>query len=115
MTTSPGRPTTTPHGRLFGGDSLYEVLAELAARRGAKFSVTATDDEEVVPLAETIRRTPAQTRREVRKLQEIGVLKKVERRRKTEVYAVTDEPISENLVSLPELLVARLGPYQRSS
>jgi CelD/BcsL family acetyltransferase involved in cellulose biosynthesis len=114
MATPPGRPTTSSHGRLFGGDSLYEVLAELAAHRGAKFSVTATDDSTVLPLAATIRRTARQTRKEVRKLQEIGVLEEVARQRKTEVFKITDDAISRNLLSLPELLIARLGAYQRS-
>jgi hypothetical protein len=114
MATTSGRPTTSPHGRLFGGDSLYEVLAELAAQSDARFSVTPTGDETVIPLAQSIRRTARQTRKEVRKLQEIGVLEEVERRRKTEVYKVTDKAISDHVLSLPELLIARLGAYRRT-
>jgi hypothetical protein len=108
-----GRPQTSAHGKIFGGDTLYEVLAELAANPEAKFSVLPSADRAVRPLAKTIRRTPAQTRKEVRKLQNVGVLKEVERRRKTEVYAVTESAISEKLLSLPELLVARLGTYRQ--
>jgi hypothetical protein len=108
-----GRPQTSAHGKLFGGDSLYEVLAELAARRRAKFSVTPSGDRRVVALADAVRRTPVQTRREVRKLQKLGVLEEVERRRKTEVYAVTESEISDAVLSLPELLVTRLGAYRR--
>jgi hypothetical protein len=108
-----GRPQTSLHGKLFGGDSLYEVLAELAANRGAKFSVLPMDDRSVIPLAKAIRRTPVQTRKEVRKLQKVGVLDEVERRRRTEVYAVTESTISDKVLSLPGLLVAQLGVYRR--
>jgi hypothetical protein len=109
----PGRPQTSPHGKLFGGDSLYEVLAELAVHRGQRFSVTPVQDRKVIALAETIRRTPTQTRNEVRKLQRMGVLEEVQRVRKAEVYAVSDDALAELVLSLPELLVERLGPYGR--
>jgi predicted transcriptional regulator len=113
MSRKQGRPQTSDHGKLFGGDSLYEVLAELAARRRATFSVTPTADRKVVALAEAAQRTPAQIRREVRKLQSLGVLKEVERRRKTELFAVTESEISRTVLSLPKLLVAQLGAYRR--
>jgi len=109
----PGRPQTSPHGKLFGGDSLYEVLAELAANRGKKFSVLPMQDRTVVPLAEMIGRTPTQTRKEVRKLQKVGVLEQVERLRKAEVYAIAENDIADHVLSLPELLVERLGRYPR--
>lgn len=68
---------------------------------------------DVIPLAKTIGRTPDQTRREVRKLQAIGVLEEVERRRKTEVYAVAENEVAERTLALPEALVDRLGAYKR--
>jgi hypothetical protein len=109
-----GRPQTSPHGRLFGGDSLYEVLAELAKNRGKRFSVVPVQEPDVVPLAEAVGRTPKQTRGEIRKLQSVGVLAEVERVRKTEIYAVADGEITEQVLSLPAVLVKRLGPYRRT-
>ena len=112
-----GRPPTSRHGKLFGGDSLYEVLAALAANRGKRFSVLPMEDEdkEIVALARAIGRTVTQTRREVRKLQTIGVLEEVDRRRKAEVYAVRDDALTDRVLSLPDLLVQRLGAYKRDS
>lgn len=107
----PGRPQTSPHGKLFGGDSLYEVLAELAANRGKKFSVLPMHDRAVIPLAKTIGRTPTQTRKEIRKLQNVGVLEEVERLRKAEIFAIAQNDIADRVLSLPELLVKRLGRY----
>ena len=109
----PTRSQTSLHGKLFGGDSLYEVLAELAANRGSKFSVLPMQSSSVVPLAERIGRTPTQTRNEVRKLQTVGVLEQVDRLRKTEVYAIAENDIADHVLSLPELLVERLGRYPR--
>jgi uncharacterized LabA/DUF88 family protein len=43
-----GRPQTSPHGKLFGGDSLYEVLAELAKNRGKRFSVVPVRERDVI-------------------------------------------------------------------
>ena len=74
-----GRPPTSVHGKLFGGDSLFEVLTMLAANRAKKFTVLRVDDTEIVALADAIGRTVTQTRREVRKLEAIGVLEEVER------------------------------------
>jgi hypothetical protein len=107
-----GRPPTSPHGKLFGGDSLYEVLATLAANRGKRFSVLPMEDADVVPLARTIGRAVTQTRREVRKLKAVGLLEEIERRRKAEVYAVSKSKLSDQVLSLPDLLVERLGPYR---
>ncbi len=108
----PGRPQTSPHGKLFGGDSLYEVLAELAAHRGQRFSVLPMHDSAVIPLAKRIGRTPTQTRKEIRKLQNVGVVEQVERLRKAEVYAVAENEIADRLLALPGLLVKRLGRYR---
>jgi hypothetical protein len=109
-----GRPQTSPHGKLFGGDSLYEVLAELAKNRGKRFSVVPVQQRDVVPLAETVGRTPKQTRSEIRKLQSVGVLAEVERVRKTEIYAVAEGELAERLLSLPAVLIKGLGPYRRT-
>jgi hypothetical protein len=110
-TVKPGRPQTSPHGKLFGGDSLYEVLAELATHRGQRFSVLPMQDRAVIPLAMRIGRTPTQTRKEIRKLQNVGVLEQGERLRKTEVYAIAENEIADRVLGLPDLLVKRLGRY----
>jgi predicted transcriptional regulator len=93
------------------------VLAALAANRAKRFTVLPIEDEEedeaIVALADAIGRTVTQTRREVRKLKAIGVIERVERRRKTEVYAVADNAVAERSLALPEALVARLGKYMR--
>ena len=109
-----GRPQTSVHGKLFGGDSLFEVLATLAAHRERRFTVLPVEDEpDLVPLAETIGRTVTQTRREVRKLEEVGVIEEVARRRKTEIYAVARNDVAKRALALPDALVARLGDYKR--
>jgi hypothetical protein len=107
-----GRPPTSPHGKLFGGDSLYEILTALAANRGKRFSVLPMEDKDVLPLARTIGRTVTQTRREVRKLKAVGLLEEIERRRKVEVYGVSKSKLADQVLSLPDLLVERLGPYR---
>lgn len=101
------------HGKLFGGDSLFEVLATLAANRARRFTVLPLQADDVIALAETIGRTPAQTRREVRKLQAVGVLEQVERLRKTEIYAVAENEVADRALALPEALIDRLGTYKR--
>lgn len=109
-----GRPQTSVHGKLFGGDSLFEVLATLAANRAKKFTVLPVEgDDDMVPLAKTIGRTLTQTRREVRKLESVGVIEEVERRGKTEVYAVAETEVAERTLALPDALVAQLGAYRR--
>jgi len=104
--TQRGRPPPSPHGRLFGGDSLYEVLAVFAAERAAEFS-TAT-------LASRIGRTHRQTRKEIRKLEEVGAVRQIRKDRKEEWFAPAESEIAETLLSMPDLLVARLGKYRRS-
>ena len=78
-----------------------------------KFTVLPVGDDDVVPLAETIGRAVTQTRREVRKLETIGVIEEVERRRRTEVYAVADNAVADCTLELPGALIARLGNYKR--
>jgi hypothetical protein len=65
-------------------------------------------------LAEKVSRTPKQTRSEIRKLQSVGVLAEVDRVRKTEIYGVAEGEVAERVLSLPAVLVKRLGPYQRT-
>ena len=41
----------------------------------------------------------------------MGVLEEVQRFRKAEVYAIAEDEIADRLLSLPDLLVKRLGRY----
>jgi hypothetical protein len=82
------------------------VLAVFAAERAMEFS-TAT-------LASRIKRTHRQTRKEIRKLEEVGVVRRIGKDRKEEWFAPGESEIAEKLLSIPGLLVARLGEYRRS-
>jgi hypothetical protein len=92
---------------LFGGDSLYEVLAAFAANRDREFSAEALADE--------VRRTVRQTRKEIRKLEAVGAVERVGKAGKREYFAPAQSEIAATLLSLPELLVRRLGEYRRPS
>ena len=89
------------------------MLAILAANRAAKFTVVESSDERLVSLAAAAGRTATQTRREVRKLELLGVLEEVERRRKTEVFALTKSKVTKRALALTDALVDQLGPYRR--
>jgi hypothetical protein len=92
------------------------VLAALAAHREGRFTVLPLPEEpDVVPLAQTIGRAVTQTRREVRKLEQVGVIEEVGRLRKTEIYAVADNEVAERALALPDALIAQLGKYKRES
>lgn len=103
--TRQGRPRPSPHGRLFGGDSLYQVLAAFAANRDRAFSAEALADE--------VKRTVRQTRKEIRKLEAVGAVEQVGKTGKQEYFAPAESDIAATLLSLPELLVKRLGEYRR--
>lgn len=100
-----GRPPTSLHGRLFGGDALYEVLAELARSRKNHFSTEM--------LATKVDRSLPQTRKEIRKLENVGAITLVRKKGKQEYFAAADNDIGDALFSLPPLLVRQLGPYRR--
>jgi predicted transcriptional regulator len=102
------------HGKLFGGDSLFEVLATLASHRARRFTVLPLEDEDVISLAAAVGRTVTQTRREVRKLEEVGVIEEVARRHKTQIYAVTESEVAERVLALPDALIGQLGEYGSS-
>lgn len=93
------------HGRLFGGDALYQVLAELAKSRSNRFTA--------MKLAQTIQRTPEHTRSELEKLLALDVIEEVARERKARVYAVKDTPLTNAVLDLPTALVQLLGAYKR--
>jgi hypothetical protein len=104
---TPRRPRRPPsrHGLLFGGDALYQVLAQLAKRGAREFTTQS--------MSRLIGRTPEHTRREIEKLIALGAVEEVRRQRKTRVYKVRDTPLAEELLDLPDVLVAELGRYRR--
>lgn len=99
------RPTPSRHGLLFGGDALYQVIAELARDRSDQFTTKS--------LSRKIKRTPEHTRSEIRKLMRLRVVEEVGRDRKARLYALTDTPLTDDLLELPSVLVAQLGRFKR--
>jgi hypothetical protein len=97
-----GRPPTSLHGRLFGGDTLYEVLAEIARSKKPTYAV---------PLAAELGRTTKQTRDELAKLQQLHILDEIAREGKAHLLGPASNPLAKAILQLPQLLVAELGPY----
>jgi hypothetical protein len=98
------RGPVSRHGRLFGGDTLYEVLAEIARSTGPV---------RAVGLADAIGRTPKQTRDELAKLQEVGVLRPVGKDGKALLMGPGESALARAVLSLPRLLDEELGSYAR--
>jgi hypothetical protein len=99
------RKPPSPHGLLFGSDALYQVLAQLARTRTVEFTTKT--------LSRRIRRTPEHTRREIEKLIALGVVSEERRDGKTRVYLVTKSKITDEVLDLPEALIAELGRYRK--
>lgn len=104
MSVMAGRPTPSAHGRLFGGDTLFEVLHEIALERNGMYAV---------PLSHKLGRTTKQTRDELAKLESIGVLVEVGREGKARLLAPSGSELADAALSLPELLIGQLGQYTR--
>jgi hypothetical protein len=98
-----GRPATSLHGRLFGSDSLYLVLRELAADRTAEVST--------LGMAGRIERTPKRARVELKKLSDLEIVEVSRRERKTDYYRLSDKPLAAETLDLVEALDAQLGAY----
>ena len=103
MMSGPTRKPVSPHGRLFGGDTLYEVLAAVAR---SKRPISA------VPLAGQLGRTAKQTRDELGKLVELGVLRPAGKDGKAQLLGPGRTPLARAVLRLPELLASELGPYE---
>ena len=99
------RRPPSPHGLLFGSDALYQVLAQLAGTRSIEFTTKT--------LSGRIKRTPEHTRNEIDKLIKLGVVVETRRDRKTRVYKVTESTISDEVLDLPNALIAVLGRYRK--
>ncbi len=98
-----GRPTTSLHGRLFGSDSLYLVLRELALDRAVEVSI--------LGMATRIERTPKRARLELKKLRDLEIIEVSRRERKTDYYRLSGNELATETIDLVEALTARLGTY----
>ena len=99
------RPAPSRHGLLFGGDALYQVLAQLAKEPRAEFTTSS--------LSRCVGRTPEHTRSEIEKLIALDVVEEVRRERKTRVYKMKNNHLADDLLELPEALVGQFGKYRR--
>lgn len=101
--------TRTPvsvHGRLFGGDSMYEVLVELARRRRRPFHA--------YEIAQQIDRHPSQVQRDLARLQAVGVVEEVATRGAAKPLRRTGTRLARAVVALPRLIESEIGVYSRA-
>jgi len=102
--------TRTPvsiHGRLFGGDSMYEVLVEVARLRRGQFHA--------LEIAERIDRHPSQVQRDLARLTAIGVLEAIESRGAAQPLRRRSTRLARAVVSLPRLIESEVGGYTRAA
>lgn len=97
------REPLSQHARIFGGDSLYEVLAAIAKAKGAFYGSA---------LADELGRSPAQVQRELTKLLALGVVLEQQAAGMRRPMTRANTKLARNLFSLPTLIEARLGPYR---
>ena len=95
------------HGRLFGGDSMFQVLREVAARGANQFNAH--------EIAVKIERHPSQVQRDLDRLLAIGVLQVVPARGAAKPVKLGKSKLARAVVSLPSLITGELGEYERSS
>lgn len=101
--------TRTPvsvHGRLFGGDSMYEVLVEVARLRRRQFHA--------FEIAQSIERHPSQVQRDLARLTAIGVLEEIESRGAAQPMRRRSTHLARLVVSLPRLIESEIGVYTRA-
>ena len=99
------REPVSPHGRLFGGDSMYEVLQEIAARASKEFNAH--------QIAQTVGRHPNQVQRDIDRLLLIGVLDPVPAEGAAKPFRRRKSKLARTVVSLPSLITDELGEYTR--
>ncbi len=100
------RTPVSAHGRLFGGDSMYEVLAELARLRRSQFHA--------YEIAQRIDRHPSQVQGHLARLMAIGVLEEIEARGAAQPMRRKSTPLARSVVSLPGLIESEIGVYTRA-
>lgn len=97
------REPLSQHARIFGGDSLYEVLAAVAKAKGV-FHGSALADE--------LGRSSASLQRELAKLLALGAIVEQMAPGMRRPMTRADTKLARNLFNLPTLIEARLGPYR---
>lgn len=94
------------HGRLFGGDSMYEVLVEVARLRRRQFNA--------FEIAQRIDRQPSQVQRDLARLTAIGVVEEIESRGAAQPMRRRTTRLARSVVSLPRLIESEIGIYRRA-
>ena len=97
----PGKEPISERGLLFGSDSLFEVLRDIASRRGKPFHGAA--------VASAIGRSRKQTQSELAKLRTLGVIEPVGTKGRREQLRVADARHARAIVGLPALIEAATG------
>lgn len=100
------REPISAHGRLFGGDSMYEVLREIAARGSTEFNAH--------QIAQTVGRHPNQVQRDIDRLLLIGVLDPAPAKGAAKPFKRRKSKLARSVVSLPSLIADELGEYTRA-
>jgi hypothetical protein len=85
--------------RLFGGDSMYEVLVEVARLRRRHFHA--------FEIAQRIDRHASQVQRDLARLTAIGVLEEIEARGAAQPMRRRSTRLARSVVSLPRLIEVR--------
>lgn len=101
------RTPVSAHGRLFGGDSMYEVLVEVARLRRRQFHA--------FEVAQRIGRHPSQVQRDLARLTAIGVLEEIEAPGAAQPMRRRTTRLARVVVSLPRLVEAEIGVYTRAA
>ncbi len=101
------REPISRHGRLFGGDSMYEVLVEIAGLGPREFNAH--------QIALTIGRHPSQVQKDIDRLIAIGVLDAVPGRGAANPLKRRRGRLARAVFSLPTLISSELGAYTRTS
>lgn len=99
------RAPVSPHGRLFGGDSMYEVLRQVAARRRTPFNAH--------EIALATGRHPNQVLRDLDRLTAIGILEPVASSGAAKPLRCRKSALTRAVMSLPKLIADEIGEYER--
>jgi hypothetical protein len=100
------REPISRHGRLFGGDSMYEVLQAIAGLGSGEFNAH--------QIALTIGRHPSQVQKDIDRLVSIGVLDSVPGRGAAKPFKRCGGKLARTVFSLPALISTELGEYTRA-
>jgi hypothetical protein len=101
------RAPTSPHGRLFGGDSMYQVLHEVARRRRRTFNAH--------QISQATGRHPSQVQRDLDRLVVIGVLESVTQSGAAKPLRCRTTRLARTVISLPMLIESEIGEYSQAA